>query len=182
MIIAITIAIIVTLPAPSFSSLSHDSYLVCVEVDVDMEGDLRIRDADLGGSLDLEYRRKLLWGWQLTMTLWEKESKTPSLRPRGVPSLSANHHYHHNHSPLPLVARRSSGRHKWTPFANTSSQSSRCPEMSMWCGNDHFKGFQKQQKKGNSKQIISHRCVHQLDWLEVIKRSSSVEVRESTLC
>ena len=41
------------------SSLSHDNYLVCVEVDVDMEGDLGIRDADLGGNLDLEYRRKL---------------------------------------------------------------------------------------------------------------------------
>ena len=52
---------------------------------------------------------------------------------------------------LPLVARRSSGRHKWTPFANTSSQSSRCPEMSMCrCTereNYHFIDFHKNQKK-----------------------------------
>ena len=61
MVITITIAIIVTL-LPCFfsftSSLSHDNYLVCVEVDVDMEGDLGLRDADLGGNLDLEYRNK----------------------------------------------------------------------------------------------------------------------------
>jgi len=86
------------------------------------------------------------------MTLWEKESKTPSLRPRGVPSLSANHHYHHDHSPHPWWREG--------PLVGTSGLR-----------------LQTQVLK-----VVDARCVHQLDWLEVIKRSSSVEVRESTLC
>ena len=117
------------------------------------------------------------------MTLWEKESKTPSLRPRGVPSLSANHHYHHDHSPHPwwregpLVG--TSGLRLQTQVLKVVD-ALRCQSSDVQAEREKIilKDVTNIRKK---RKFNSHRCVHQLDWLEVIKRSSSVEVGESTL-
>ena len=85
------------------------------------------------------------------MTLWEKESKTPSLRPRGVPSLSANHHYHHDHSPHPWwregpLVGTSGLRLQTQVLKVVDALRCRCTGVQS-AKNYRFKGFHKNQKE-----------------------------------